>query len=219
MALLSSSARSAFMRPTCVRPTCHSVRMSSSLPDLDAFLPSQTSVLLSVFAFVGIKAYETRAQGWLEKGVKLRVDVSRVPNGGRGVFADADIPMATVLGAYPGRVLPPLAYYNKLKKAPAASEYCFVLDNGEGGALDPTNDAGKLCEPLPLLPLLPFEVPLLSIDTTLALINEPPPSCDVNVLTEQQGSALIFSTARDVYAGEELYLDYGPTYDRSNYGR
>ena len=55
--------------------------------------------------------------------------------------------------------------------------------------------------------------------TTLSRINEPPPSFDVNVDTDEQGDQLLFVTGRACAAGEELLLDYGQDYDRSSYGR
>jgi hypothetical protein len=57
------------------------------------------------------------------------------------------------------------------------------------------------------------------VPTTLALINEPAPGWDVNVDTFERGWELTFALNRDVLAGEELFLDYGPMYDRSSYGR
>jgi hypothetical protein len=65
-----------------------------------------------------------------------------------------------------------MAYYRKLQAVPHTSEYCWNM--GDRGTLDPTDAAGLLCEPLPLTPLLP-SLTLLSVDTTLALINEPAP--------------------------------------------
>ena len=189
--------------------------ISASAVDV-SYLPTPTSVLLSLVAFSVYKADELRARGWLEMSVNLRVGPSRVPGAGRGVFAASDIAASTVLGAYPGRVLSPAAYYSKVQRVPNAADYCFVLEDSRG-ALDPTDDTGTLCEPLPLLPAPLPEFSFGAIDTTLALINEPPPSADVNVLTAQRGSELVFSTARDIYEGEELYLDYGPLYDRSRY--
>jgi hypothetical protein len=58
-----------------------------------------------------------------------------------------------------------------------------------------------------------------TVPTTLALINEPAPGWDVNVDTFERGWELTFALNRDVLAGEELFLDYGPMYDRSSYGR
>lgn len=61
--------------------------------------------------------------------------------------------------------------------------------------------------------------------TLLARINEPPPvsssivTAGVNVRTEQNLDTreIAFILARDVYRDEELFMDYGTSYDRSSY--
>ena len=60
----------------------------------------------------------------------------------------------------------------------------------------------------------------LTVPTTLCRINEPPKGRDVNVVTNEDRDArtVTFSLERDVYEGEELYIDYGLSYDRSMYG-
>ena len=148
---------------------------------------------------------EAVAHGWLAKDILLEVATSRVPNAGRGVFARQDIEAGVTIGAYPGRRLAAPSYYAKRERLPHFTEYCWVIEELQI-ALDPTDDAtGILCEPLPRLGTAG---PLLgSIETTLALINEPPPSADVNLATSQDGKALLISTARFISKGEELYLD------------
>lgn len=155
------------------------------------------------------------ARGLLNPSIALRIGTSNVPNAGRGVFADADLPAATVLGAYPGMLRTPADYEQKRLAAPAASSYCWVLD--DSSALDPTDEQGVLLEPLPRL-AFGKALTLGAVSTTLALINEPALGMDVNVVTAQSGSILTFSTGRDIARGEELFLDYGPLYDRSAYG-
>jgi hypothetical protein len=57
--------------------------------------------------------------------------------------------------------------------------------------------------------------------TTLCRINEPPPgTAGVNVRTEEDLDRRIvqFVLDRNVYANEELFMDYGVSYDRSFYG-
>ena len=81
--------------------------------------------------------------------------------------------------------------------------------------LDPTDDTGALLSAINVV----TGVQLWSVPTTLALVNEPPVGFDVNVATEQTGRSLLLSAARDIAAGEELFMDYGPLYDRSRYGR
>lgn len=201
MRVLATAARG--LRPVPLRPRARGVAALEG--------PSAASFAFA-FAVVGAwRGYEQRSRGWLEAGVPLQIGPSCVPGGGRGVYAAADVSARTSLGAYPGRLLPYDAYHAKCARAPNTGNYCWMLAEG---VLDPTGDDGVLLEPLPLLGTLPIG----SIPTTLSLINEPPPGCDVNIMTEERGDGvLLFSTARDVAAGEELYLDYGVNYDRSHY--
>ena len=148
---------------------------------------------------------EAVAYGWLAKDISLEVATSRVPNAGRGVFAGQDLPAGVTIGAYPGRRLAAPSYYAKRERLPNFTEYCWVIEELQI-ALDPTDDTtGVLCEPLPRLSKVGSL--LGSIETTLALINEPPPSADVNLDTTQDGKSLLISTARYISKGEELYLD------------
>lgn len=54
---------------------------------------------------------------------------------------------------------------------------------------------------------------------TFARINEPGRGLDTNVVTEEGSRELRIYAERDIQAGEELYIDYGASYDRSGYGR
>ena len=182
--------------------------------ELAGFWGAQTIAALAVVA--SLRVYEQRPRGWLARASALEVGQSRVPGGGRGVFVTEGLPAGTVLGTYPGRLVPPGPYTRKLQVAPRTSNYCWTL-GGDRGALDPTDASGILCEPLPLFESLPgFQ--LLAVDTTLALINEPCAGFDVNVKTEETDEDVYFITERDVRVGEELFLDYGQKYDRSGYG-
>ena len=95
-----------------------------------------------------------------------------------------------------------------------------------GLILDPTDANGALStSPAPGLPWLP----LLPLDVTCAYVNEPPRGrqgaaaagggCSVSVEDDpEDASGRLCVAARDIAAGEELYMDYGPAYDRSAYG-
>jgi hypothetical protein len=78
--------------------------------------------------------------------------------------------------------------------------------------LDPTDDFGNLTE-------RPYSLWPLSVDTTLARVNEPPLGRSVNVESETvDGHRRVdFFSTRDIMAGEELFIDYGTNYDRSRY--
>mmetsp|Transcript_42568 Transcript_42568/g.107607 ORF Transcript_42568/g.107607 Transcript_42568/m.107607 type:complete len:109 (+) Transcript_42568:348-674(+) len=100
----------------------------------------------------------------------------------------------------------------KAATAPGAKDYCFVTDAGV--ALDPTDMYGHVSsQPMPLWPM--------PVDTTLARVNEPPAGASVNVEPETVDGwrRVEFYALRDIAAGEELYIDYGTTYDRSGYSR
>ena len=152
----------------------------------------------------------------MARDAPLSSKLSSVPGAGRGLFVEADLPAGYVLGAYPGRLINRNAYQQKLSCAPNAAEYCWQLSSCDG-VLDPTDAHGQLLDVLPLLDPLPISLPG-AVPTTLALINEPSPGLDVNVDTFEQGWDLSFVLNRDVRCGEELFLDYGPMYDRSSYG-
>ena len=179
--------------------------------------PAQTALALTAVAVSRVAQQRPRG-GHLTADVPFIVKPSRVAGAGRGLYAGVPLAGGTTLGTYPGRLLDMASYLRKLSTAPAAAQYCWQLSNGNF-VLDPTDRFGQLMEPLPLFEELPDVLTALSVPTTMALINEPPPGADVNIDTYEQGNTLTFVTNREVEEGEELYLDYGQTYDRSSYGR
>ena len=70
------------------------------------------------------------------------------------------------------------------------------------------------------IPLFQSLLSFMQVPTTLCRINEPPQGRDVNVVTNEdlQARTVTFTLERDVYEGEELFIDYGLSYDRSMYG-
>lgn len=57
---------------------------------------------------------------------------------------------------------------------------------------------------------------------TLSYANEPPRGAGgTNVFVEDgsEPTELLFVANRDIVAGEEIFIDYGVTYDRSSYRR
>jgi len=84
--------------------------------------------------------------------------------------------------------------------------------------LDPTDSSGALSERCGGL-WWPFDV---TVD--IAYINEPPPGAAPNVefveMEEGEGSApglVIVKALADIPPEVELFVDYGPRYDRSDY--
>lgn len=134
---------------------------------------------------------------------------------GRGVFAVQPIAEGTVIGAYPGRPRSAPQMAAKCEAAPGARSYAFRTRSGM--LLDPTDFAGRPSNaPAPGLPWPPAAC-------TLAYVNEPPRGAGgTNVTVEddpRDSDGLLCVAARDVHSGEEIYMDYGPIYDRTSYGR
>jgi hypothetical protein len=157
------------------------------------------------------------------------VDVrqSTVPGAGLGLFAATDLERGTVLGTYPGVVLPLSQNLPKLRDFPACEGYIWRFSDNKF-VIDPTNAVGTLeSDCVGGNPSMPGSLWLftnlleMSTPTTLCRINEPPIGLDVNVVTNEdlQGRTVTFALERDVAKGEELFIDYGLYYDRSLYGK
>ena len=183
-----------------------------------------TSALTSYFGFLG---YLDRPQGYLMDHADeyLEVKQSTVPGAGLGLFAKETIPKNTVLGTYPGVVIPLGQNLGKLAKHPQCEGYIWRFSDNKM-VIDPTNGEGILDSmSRGGNPSLPLSMELhkllnLQVPTTLCRINEPPLGRDVNVVTDEdrEKRQVVFSLERDVYAGEEIFIDYGLSYDRSMYG-
>ena len=82
-----------------------------------------------------------------------------------------------------------------------ASRYTWSLENGD--ILDPTLSNGQLPDYL-------FSFGgLVKIPTLLGLVNEPPVGVDVNIIAVVTEKEVIYKAERDIYQGEELFVDYG----------
>jgi len=185
-----------------------------------------TSATLS---YVGLVAFLDRPRGQLMAVPGLDIDVlaSNVPGAGLGLFAKRRLPRGTILGTYPG-VLLKMAEPNfkKVNKYPQCETYIWRFSDNLF-VLDPTNDVGDLDDICvggspgnPGSFFLFKNTFQFSVPTYLCRINEPPRGNDVNVATEEnlKERTVTFLLERDVCAGEEFFIDYGLTYDRSNYG-
>ncbi|KAK9829856.1 hypothetical protein WJX72_008280 [[Myrmecia] bisecta] len=160
-------------------------------------------VLLVVASF-----YNYRPRGWSNPDF-LEVRESAVH--AKGVFAKQHIPAGKLLGSYPGHPRTPQAMIAKCKTTPEARDYAFLTQDGY--FLDPTDRQGIPCAyPRP-------GMPWLGIDPTLAFVNEPPlgQSVNVEVIYGRQVNDMWFVAERDINQGEELFIDYGASYDRSHY--
>jgi len=189
----------------------------------------------SAAATVGaMYAWEVRPTGEVLVEAALQVRASNLPGAGLGLFAREDIPSATLLGTYSGKVwqgrewlrfkgatLPEvLAELTGAEPSPPkmqaqelARAYVWRLQNG--CIIDPTDNQGLLLES-GVSWLLPG---IGGVPVLFSRINEPGRGLDTNVVTEEVGNELRIYAERDIGKGEELYIDYGTFYDRSSYGK
>ena len=205
----------------------------------------------AAISYVGFVGYFDRPRGdLLVDSSQVEIKDSTVKGAGLGLFARQNLPKGTILGAYPGVLVPLSQNLGKLRKYPECEAYVstktaqpkcstwhtltFVRRwqvwrfSDNAFVIDPTNEFGKVdsvCvggrDGLPGSQWLFRNVFRMSVPTTLCRINEPPLGKDVNVVTDEDmnNRFVNFSLERDVYAGEEFYLDYGLSYDRSMYGK
>ena len=178
--------------------------------------------------YVGIVAVLDRPRGELYCPEQVQIRPSTVPGAGLGLFATADLPQGTRLGTYPGTVLPLQQNLSKLRQYPACEGYIWRFSDNRA-VIDPTNAMGCLEDAVvggnPSLPGSVWMFQNLfskfrTVPTTLCRINEPPKGKDVNVVTDEDldKRVVVLSLERDVCRGEELFIDYGFSYDRSMYG-
>ena len=160
-------------------------------------------------------AYESRPRGGARTDL-LEVRRSSIIPGAstsnRGVFSKGFIPAGTLLGTFPGFVKKAdsaLASKQGEKAKQLAKKYMWALN--EDTVLDPTNDAGSLNLEIR------YFYGIVKVDTMMARINEPPPRNDCNVYTKVTGTTVEVFAERDLFADEELFIDYGMAYDRSDY--
>jgi hypothetical protein len=169
---------------------------------------------LHVLIAVSYAAYTFRPRGSSHRA--LAVSSSTIPQAGKGVFATEPIARGTVLGSYPGVPRSDEEMAAKALVVPTSRFYCFSVRPDL--ILDPTGmDGLPSSRPVPMHMWWPFEV-----DCTLSYVNEPGiGGKGVNVVVEDDQSdarvGLCFVADRDIDAGEELFIDYGVSYDRSGY--
>jgi hypothetical protein len=198
-----------------------------------AFTFSQTElwgirVASAATTYFGFISFADRPRGQLMVDPKcLEMKQSNVPGAGLGLFVTATLRKDTLIGTYPGVVVPLTQNLDKLRAHPQCEGYIWRFSDNQF-VIDPTNTVGDIEDSCrggnPGMPLsmLYFKSVLsfMQVPTTLCRINEPPKGKDVNVFTDEdrETRTVSFSLERDVYEGEELFIDYGLSYDRSSYG-
>jgi hypothetical protein len=193
-----------------------------------AFTHWPLQVASAAGAYVGLVALLDRPRGMLAVGQPdLQIAPSQVEGAGLGLYVAAEsLRKGTVLGTYPGVVMPLEQNLQKLYQYPWCEAYIWRFSDSKM-LIDPTDAQGKLQagtyggnpSTFGSLWICQHVLPFLNQPTTLCRINEPPVGRDVNVRTEEDLTkrCVTFIVERDVYQGEELFIDYGLTYDRSNY--
>ena len=116
---------------------------------------------------------------------------------GRGVQSDVFIPAGTLLGTYPGQHLSLKSFLAKEEFISRSVRATFRLS--EQVIIDPTDMFGFL----PNSPAL-----------RLALINEPPPGDNFNVIAISTVRYVWYLTISDVKIGQQLFTHYGENYRR-----
>lgn len=211
--------------PSMMAPTSTSLTTASFLDDSAALWGLQ--ITSAVASYVGLVTFLDRPRGTLNLSEdQYEIKPSQVEGAGLGFFVTENLPKGTVLGTYPGVLLPLSQNLGKLQQYPQCESYVWRFTDSKF-IIDPTNERGEITfECTGGNPSVPFSLEICKllaqpVSTALSRINEPPRGFDVNVVTEEdlKERTVSFLLERDVYAGEELFLDYGLTYDRSGYGR
>ena len=172
---------------------------------------SDISNALILAGGLGFLVYEKRPRGSARDDL-MDVRQSKIPGANLGVFAKKIIPEGTTLGRFPGFLVQAeeaLASKVSDKARESAKKYMFAVNDEQ--VIDPTNSAGTLDLELTFL------FGLLKVDTMLARINEPPIGDDVNVYTKIDATGVVVIAERNIFTDEEILMDYGRVYDRSDY--
>ena len=189
-------------------------------------------VLAVIASYVGCISYFDRPRGDISPLCDkiLEKKTSNISNAGLGLFATSKIPKDTIIGTYPGVVRPLERYVNeKLQPYPHSAQYIWRFSDNRM-VIDPTDQIGLLNDFCMggtsdwFGSYLIFQTLLKDLfkkDTMLARVNEPPPmsDCNIYVVEDVKQRKVTFLTSRDIVSGEELFLDYGKTYDRTMYAK
>lgn len=187
-----------------------------------------TQLSVAAVTYFGLVSVLDRPRGELSVDPNsIHVKESQVDGAGLGLYASRPMPEGTVLGTYPGVVIQLERNLCKLRDHPECESYTWRFTDNTM-VIDPTDSSGALGEmcyggtaDTPFSQFFMEKILKSGVPTMLARINEPPlgSTCSVSSEEDLEKREIIFSLSRDVVAGEELFMDYGLTYDRSNYAR
>lgn len=191
-----------------------------------------TEFASAAMTYLSLIAYFDRPRGSLtipNVESTLQVRPSHVPNAGLGLFTTQSLSKGTILGTYPGVLRPANTFYDgKGRNFPQAIGYSWRFTDNKY-VIDPTDSQGNIQDVcLGGSSEVPFSNTIFStifqtwkVNTALCRINEPPigvGGCNVSARENLDTREVVFELIQDVVPGQELYLDYGLTYDRSMYG-
>jgi len=187
-----------------------------------------TQAATGIVTYFGLLAYFDRPRGKLIDDSLIEAKQSQVDGAGLGLYAAKALPEGTILGTYPGVLRPTGKYLAQYEGDPNAGVYAWRFSDNEQ-FIDPTDREGKLQElcyggtsDFPFSYFLHENIFKWKVPTLLARINEPPigwSGCNVCTAEDRKTREVIFSLSRDVEEGEELFMDYGLSYDRSDYSK
>lgn len=142
---------------------------------------------------------------YIPKNYKLALSV--IPNAGLGIFTEIDIPKDTIIGKYKGQWLTP-NQYDKLSNKIDLLYVWQIYDYLENKQRPKTQkfDSSKI--------LGYIDGRFKKYSNFLRYVNHPRTKLEENVYAEQQKSDIIYVSSRDIKAGEELMVNYGPDYSK-----
>ena len=183
----------------------------------------------SVITYLALAAGFDRPQGELSAPPNALVaQPSQVEGAGLGLYTNESMAEGTILGTYPGVVRTASSYLGKYGRYPHAGSYAWRFTDSKY-YIDPTDSQGNIAEicyggsaivPGSIFVHEQMLAGLSAVPTLLARINEPPvggPGCNIFARENIDQRTVTFMTSRDVVEGEELFMDYGTTYDRGSY--
>jgi hypothetical protein len=89
----------------------------------------------AIGSYVGFVSYYDRPGGVLnvEENVQVEIKPSMVPGAGLGLYAKSNLQRGTVLGTYPGTIIPLQQNLNKLRQYPACEGYIWRFSDNQFG--------------------------------------------------------------------------------------
>lgn len=145
---------------------------------------------------------------YIPKGFKLAP--STVKNAGLGIFTTKNLPAEYNLGKYRGLWLTP-EQFNRIK---GNLYYVWEINDFPGNTIRPK---GKEYDSQATIGYIDGGIKKHS--NYLRYLNHPTKKSEENVYGKQIGTDIYYFTSRQIKAGEELMINYGPTYSKVLLGK